>query len=140
MFGSIAPKKEIKSEHAVQPVAQLETSDKNTAWKSNRLIPNRAMFFDNDLTPEEKDKLVQGMADAARATLDLDKVSVNRVAKLLSIEHNKARAGLSISTSLKGFICSRKESKALYVAKRAMARLTPDERALLLQQITGADK
>jgi hypothetical protein len=144
MFGSIAPRKEIKPAPAVQPVtepvAQPVDQDKSLACENKRLIPNRAMFFDNDLTPEEKEQLVQGMADAARAALEQDKVSVNTVAKLLSIEHNKARTGLSISTSLKGFLSFRKESGALSKAKRAMARLTPDERALLLQQIAGADK
>ena len=104
------------------------------------LVPKRAMFFDNDLTEDEKEGLIDTLVQSARAALAEDKVSVNTVARLLAIEHNKARAGLDLSASLKGFLQMRKESGTLAKAKRAMAKLSAEERALLLQQLAGVNQ
>lgn len=105
-----------------------------------KLVPKRAMFFDNDLTEDEKEGLIDTLVQSAHATLSEDKVSVNTVARLLAIEHNKARAGLDLSPSLKGFLQMRKESGSLAKAKRAMAKLSAEERALLLQQLAGTNQ
>lgn len=105
-----------------------------------KLVPNRAMFFDNDLNEAEREELIDSLLASARAALSEDKVSVNTVARLLSIEHNKARAGLDLSPSLKGFLQMRKESGSLAKAKRAMAKLSAEERALLLQQLAGVNQ
>lgn len=105
-----------------------------------KLVPNRAMFFDNDLNEAEREELIDSLLASARAALSEDKVSVNTVARLLSIEHNKARAGLDLSSSLKGFLQMRKESGSLAKAKRAMAKLSAEERALLLQQLAGTNQ
>ena len=98
------------------------------------------MFFDNDLNEAEREELIDTLLASARAALSEDKVSVNTVARLLSIEHNKARAGLDLSPSLKGFLQMRKESGTLAKAKRAMAKLSAEERALLLQQLAGTNQ
>lgn len=132
------PTAKLEQAQPVKPEQPSVVPDSNAPVK--KLVPNRAMFFDNDLNEAEREELIDSLLASARAALSEDKVSVNTVARLLAIEHNKARAGLDLSPSLKGFLQMRKESGSLAKAKRAMAKLSAEERALLLQQLAGTNQ
>lgn len=106
--------------------------------KPKKLVPNATQYFDNDLTDEDKQKILDSFLVSARAVLAEDKVTVNSVAKLFSLEHNRVKKGWETScSSLKRFYESRSESTDLAKVKRSIARLSPEERELLRLQLEG---
>lgn len=115
----------------VQSTPDLEP-DKAPAKK---LVPNGTQYFDNDLDDEAKQKILDSFVESAKAILAEDKVTVNSVAKLFSVEHSKVKKQWECSTSLKDFIASRSDSSDLAKVKRSIARLTPEERELLKLQL-----
>lgn len=102
-----------------------------------KLVPNATQYFDNDLTDEDKEKILDSFLTSARAVLAEDKVTVNSVAKLFSLEHNRVKKGWETSCSLKHFYESRSDSTDLAKVKRSIARLSPEERELLRLQLEG---
>jgi len=106
--------------------------------KPKKLVPNATQYFDNDLTDEDKQKILDSFLVSARAVLAEDKVTVNSVAKLFSLEHNRVKKGWeSSNASLKRFYESRSDSTDLAKVKRSIARLSPEERELLRLQLEG---
>lgn len=106
--------------------------------KLKKLVPNATQYFDNDLTDEDKQKILDSFIVSARAVLAEDKVTVNSVAKLFSLEHNRVKKGWeSSNASLKRFYESRSDSTDLAKVKRSIARLSPEERELLRLQLEG---
>lgn len=106
--------------------------------KPKKLVPNATQYFDNDLTDEDKQKILDSFIVSARAVLAEDKVTVNSVAKLFSLEHNRVKKGWeSSNASLKRFYESRSDSTDLAKVKRSIARLSPEERELLRLQLEG---
>lgn len=106
--------------------------------KPKKLVPNATQYFDNDLDDEDKQKILDSFLTSAKAVLAEDKVTVNSVAKLFSLEHNRVKKGWEIScSSLKRFYESRSDSTDLAKVKRSIARLSPEERKLLLLQLEG---
>lgn len=106
--------------------------------KPKKLVPNATQYFDNDLTDEDKRKILDSFLTSARAVLAEDKVTVNSVAKLFSLEHNRVKKGWeSSNASLKRFYESRSDSTDLAKVKRSIARLSPEERELLRLQLEG---
>lgn len=106
--------------------------------KPKKLVPNATQYFDNDLTDEDKQKILDSFLVSARAVLAEDKVTVNSVAKLFSLEHNRVKKGWETScSSLKRFYESRSDSTDLAKVKRSIARLSPEERELLRLQLEG---
>lgn len=97
-------------------------------------IPNRAQFFDNDLSEQDKQSLIDTLVSSAKAALSEPKVTVNTVARLMAIEHGKVKAALSLSRSLKQFLDTRGGGNASSI-KRAFARMTDEERRTVLQQL-----
>ena len=103
-----------------------------------KLVPNATQYFDNDLTDEDKEKILDSFLTSARAVLAEDRVTVNSVAKLFSLEHNRVKKGWETScSSLKRFYESRSDSTDLAKVKRSIARLSPEERELLRLQLEG---
>jgi len=106
--------------------------------KPKKLVPNATQYFDNDLTDEDKQKILDSFLVSAKAVLAEDKVTVNSVAKLFSLEHNRVKKGWESSkASLKRFYESRSDSTDLAKVKRSIARLSPEERELLRLQLEG---
>lgn len=106
--------------------------------KQKKLVPNATQYFDNDLTDEDKEKILDSFLTSARAVLAEDRVTVNSVAKLFSLEHNRVKKGWETSCcSLKRFYESRSDSTDLAKVKRSIARLSPEERELLRLQLEG---
>ena len=106
--------------------------------KPKKLVPNATQYFDNDLTDEDKQKILDSFVTSAKAVLAEDKVTVNSVAKLFSLEHNRVKKGWETSCcSLKRFYESRSDSTDLAKVKRSIARLSPEERELLRLQLEG---
>lgn len=106
--------------------------------KPKKLVPNATQYFDNDLDDEDKQKILDLFLTSAKAVLAEDKVTVNSVAKLFSLEHNRVKKGLETSrSSLKRFYESRSDSTYLAKVKRSIARLSPEERELLRLQLEG---
>lgn len=106
--------------------------------KPRKLVPNATQYFDNDLTDEDKQKILDSFLTSARAVLAEDRVTVNSVAKLFSLEHNRVKKGWETScSSLKRFYESRSDSTDLAKVKRSIARLSPEERELLRLQLEG---
>lgn len=106
--------------------------------KPKKLVPNATQYFDNDLTDEDKQKILDSFLTSAKAVLAEDKVTVNSVAKLFSLEHNRVKKGWeSSNASLKRFYESRSDSTDLAKVKRSIARLSPEERELLRLQLEG---
>lgn len=98
-------------------------------------VPNRAQYFDNDLSDEEKQTLIDKLVASAKAVLAEPRVTVNSVARLMAMEHNKVKAGLGVSTSLKDFLSDHDGSKGTLHIKKAFARLSPDEQKIMLAQL-----
>jgi hypothetical protein len=115
----------------VQPAPDLEP----TQAPAKKLVPNGTQYFDNDLDDEAKQKILDSFVESAKAILAEDKVTVNSVAKLFSVEHSKVKKQWECSASLKDFIASRSDSSDLAKVKRSIARLTPEERELLKLQL-----
>jgi hypothetical protein len=105
--------------------------------KPKKLVPNATQYFDNDLDDEDKQKILDSFLTSAKAVLAEDKVTVNSVAKLFSLEHNRVKKGWETSCSLKRFYESRSDSTDLAKVKRSIARLSPEERELLRLQLEG---
>lgn len=106
--------------------------------KPKKLVPNATQYFDNDLDEEDKQKILDSFLTSAKAVLAEDKVTVNSVAKLFSLEHNRVKKGWETScSSLKRFYESRSDSIDLAKVKRSIARLSPEERELLRLQLEG---
>ena len=105
--------------------------------KPKKLVPNATQYFDNDLTDVDKQKILDSFLTSAKAVLAEDKVTVNSVAKLFSLEHNRVKKGWEASCSLKRFYESRSDSTDLAKVKRSIARLSPEERELLRLQLEG---
>lgn len=105
--------------------------------KPKKLVPNATQYFDNDLTDEDKQKILDSFLTSAKAVLAEDRVTVNSVAKLFSLEHNRVKKGWEASSSLKRFYESRSDSTDLAKVKRSIARLSPEERELLRLQLEG---
>lgn len=126
---------------AVEPSEPAVPVQGNTSIpdaKPRKLVPNATQYFDNDLTDEDKDKIIDSFLTSAKAVLAEDKVTVNSVAKLFSLEHNRVKKGWESScSSLKRFYESRSDSTDLAKVKRSIARLSPEERELLRLQLEG---
>lgn len=115
----------------VQPAPDLEPAQA----PAKKLVPNGTQYFDNDLDGEAKQKILDSFIESAKTILAEDKVTVNSVAKLFSVEHSKVKKQWECSASLKDFIASRSDSSDLAKVKRSIARLTPEERELLKLQL-----
>jgi hypothetical protein len=124
-------KSEPQPQQPVQPAPDLEPAQA----PAKKLVPNGTQYFDNDLDDEAKQKILDSFVESAKAILAEDKVTVNSVAKLFSVEHSKVKKQWACSTSLKDFIASRSDSSDLAKVKRSIARLTPEERELLKLQL-----
>lgn len=110
----------------------------NPDAKPRKLVPNATQYFDNDLSDEDKEKILDSFLTSAKAVLAEDKVTVNSVAKLFSLEHNRVKKGWETAgSSLKRFYESRSDSTDLAKVKRSIARLSPEERELLRLQLEG---
>ena len=121
-----------------EPAVPVQSSIKNDEPKPRKLVPNATQYFDNDLTDEDKQKILESFLTSAKAVLAEDKVTVNSVAKLVSLEHNRVKKGWETScSSLKRFYESRSDSTDLAKVKRSIARLSPEERELLRLQLEG---
>lgn len=120
----------------LKPATTPSTETSNVEPK--KLVPNATQYFDNDLDDEDKRKILDSFLTSAKAVLAEDKVTVNSVAKLFSLEHNRVKKGWETScSSLKRFYESRSDSTELAKVKRSIARLSPEERRLLLLQLEG---
>lgn len=121
----------------VQPAPEVEKAPdlEPTQAPVKKLVPNGTQYFDNDLDDEAKQKILDSFVESAKAILAEDKVTVNSVAKLFSVEHSKVKKQWECSASLKDFIASRSDSSDLAKVKRSIARLTPEERELLKLQL-----
>lgn len=101
----------------------------------HKLIPNGTQYFDNDLDDEAKRKVIESFVESARLILAEDKVTINSVAKLFSTEHSRVKKQWECSCSLKDFVESRSDTTSLAKVKRSIAKLSPEERELLLAQM-----
>lgn len=128
-----APSTETSNVEPSEPAVPVQAEP-----KPKKLVPNATQYFDNDLDDEDKQKILDSFLTSAKAVLAEDKVTVNSVAKLFSLEHNRVKKGWETSrSSLKRFYESRSDSTDLAKVKRSIARLSPEERKLLLLQLEG---
>lgn len=130
-------KSEPQPQQLVQPAPEVEKAPdlEPVQAPAKKLVPNGTQYFDNDLDDEAKQKILDSFVESAKAILAEDKVTVNSVAKLFSVEHSKVKKQWECSASLKDFIASRSDSSDLAKVKRSIARLTPEERELLKLQL-----
>lgn len=119
----------------VQSAPELEPDKEPEQAPAKKLVPNGTQYFDNDLDDEAKQKILDSFVESAKTILAEDKVTVNSVAKLFSVEHSKVKKQWECSASLKDFVTSRSDSSDLAKVKRSIARLTPEERELLKLQL-----
>ena len=120
-----------------EPAVPVQGNTSIPDAKPKKLVPNATQYFDNDLDEEDKQKILDSFLTSAKAVLAEDKVTVNSVAKLFSLEHNRVKKGWETSCSLKRFYESRSDSTDLAKVKRSIARLSPEERELLRLQLEG---
>ena len=123
--------KKPEPQQPVQPAPDLEPEQA----PAKKLVPNGTQYFENDLDAETKQKILDSFVESAKTILAEDKVTVNSVAKLFSVEHSKVKKQWECSASLKDFVASRSDSSDLAKVKRSIARLTPEERELLKLQL-----
>lgn len=119
----------------VQSAPDLEPDKEPEQAPAKKLVPNGTQYFDNDLDDEAKQKILDSFVESAKTILAEDKVTVNSVAKLFSVEHSKVKKQWECSASLKDFVTSRSDSSDLAKVKRSIARLTHEERELLKLQL-----
>lgn len=106
--------------------------------KDNRVLrPARTEYFKNDLSDEDKDTVIGLMVAQAKAALAEPQVTVNTVARMFGMEHNKVKQFCCLSPSLKTFLESRDQSKNVARLSRSISKLTPEERKLLMNQLTS---
>lgn len=125
---TLKPKPVLTTDNKTEPEVPVER-------EPHKLIPNGTQYFDNDLDDEAKRKLVDSFIESARCVLAEDKVTINSVAKLFSIDHSRVKKQWECSHSLKDFMESRSDTTSLAKVKRSIAKLSPEERELLLAQI-----
>ena len=94
-------------------------------------------YFDNDLTPEQKEQVLKLMTDITRKTLDLPKLSVNQVARLYSCEHLRVLQQQRVNTSLSAFVERQGKSEKIVRAVSALSKLTPEERLEIARQVSA---
>ena len=94
-------------------------------------------YFDNDLTPEQKERVLKLMTDITRKTLDLPKLSVNQVARLYSCDHLRVLQQQRVNTSLSAFVERQGKSGKLVRAVSALSKLTPEERLEIARQVSA---
>lgn len=118
-----------KSELA-QPLVPME--------KDNRVLrPARTEYFKNDLSEEDKATVLEVMVAQAKAALAEPQVTVNTVARMFGMEHNKVKQFCTLSPSFKTFLESRDQSKNVARLSRSISKLTPEERQLLMNQLSS---
>lgn len=94
-------------------------------------------YFDNDLTPEQKEQVLKLMTDITRKTLELPKLSVNQVARMYSCEHLRVLQQQRVNTSLSAFVERQGKSEKIVRAVSALSKLTPEERLELARQVSA---
>ena len=99
------------------------------------LRPLRTEYFRNDLAEDDKEALIGLMVSQAKAALAEPQVTVNTVARMLGIEHSKAKQYCAVNGSLKSFLDTREQSKTVARMTRMASKLTPEERELLMSQL-----
>ena len=99
------------------------------------LRPARTEYFKNDLTDADKESVIELVVQQTRATLAEDRVTINAVARMFGIEHNKVKQASVVNDSLKFFIETRDKSKNMARLTRAISKLTPEEKSLLALQL-----
>lgn len=94
-------------------------------------------YFDNDLTPEQKEQVLKLMIDITRKTLEQPKLSVNQVARLYSCEHLRVLQQQRVNTSLSAFVERQGKSEKIVRAVSALSKLTPEERLEIARQVSA---
>lgn len=94
-------------------------------------------YFDNDLTPEQKEQVLKLMIDITRKTLEQPKLSVNQVARLYSCEHLRVLQQQRVNTSLSAFVERQGKSQKIVRAVSALSKLTPEERLEIARQVSA---
>lgn len=108
--------------------------------EQKQLRPVRTEYFRNDLTEDDKEALIGLMVGQAKAALSEGFVTVNTVARMLGIEHSKAKQSCAVNDSLKNFLDTREQSKTVARMTRMASKLTPEERELLMNQLDSMAK
>lgn len=121
---------------APQKTQPLEPVSMDKAVPNRVLRPNRTEYLENDLSEDDREKVIALMVSQARAALNEPSVTVNTVARMFGMEHNKVKRFCTLSTSLKTFLDSRDQSKNVSRLSHSISKLTPEERQLLLNQLT----
>lgn len=94
-------------------------------------------YFDNDLTPEQKEQVLKLMTDITRKTLEQPKLSVNQVARLYSCEHLRVLQQQRVNQSLSAFVERQGKSEKIVRAVSALSKLTPEERLEIARQVSA---
>lgn len=94
-------------------------------------------YFDNDLTPEQKEQVLKLMTDITRKTLQQEKLSVNQVARLYSCEHLRVLQQQRVNPSLSAFVERQGKSEKIVRAVSALSKLTPEERLEIARQVSA---
>lgn len=111
----------------------LEPFDKD----SRVLRPARTEYFKNDLSEDDKETVIGLMVAQAKAALAEPQVTVNTVARMFGMEHNKVKQFCTLSPSFKTFLESRDQSKNVARLSRSISKLTQEERQLLMNQLSS---
>ena len=94
-------------------------------------------YFDNDLTPEQKEQVLKLMTDITRKTLEQPKLSVNQVARLYSCEHLRVLQQQRVNTSLSAFVERQGKSEKIVRAGSALSMLPPEESLENARQVSA---
>lgn len=94
----------------------------------------KRQVFINDLTAEEREQAVAEYAERIREQLSGDTISVNCMSRLLNMAHPKVSALLAITSSAKEALLDTSANKVVR-AKSLLAKLSPEQRSLLVQQL-----
>lgn len=94
-------------------------------------------YFDNDLTPEQKEQVLKLMTDITRKTLEQPKLSVNQVSRLYACEHLRVLQQQRVNTSLSAFVERQGKSEKIVRAVSALSKLTPEERLEIARQVSA---
>lgn len=132
------PTAESLTEPATSALPNAQRLEPVPSEPENKVLrPTRTEYFKNDLSEDDKATVIEVMVAQAKAALAEPLVTVNTVARMFGMEHNKVKQFCTLNPSFKTFLESRDQSKTVVRLSRSINKLTPGERQLLINQLSS---
>lgn len=122
-----------------QPKTQAEPAQVSPV--TEKLRYDKCLFFDNDLTAEEKEEVAQVAYQSAKALLSGSRVTLNGVSRMFALDFGRVKRAATTVKSLSEFFKQVLANKQTTMDKLRyeLARLSDDERAALLGSVKASD-